>query len=95
MTAFLAIVHNMVMLIGIVYIVQFVTGAFNWSARENNVVYRLLRFLTSPVTRAVRVITPSKIPDRQVPLVALALLFWVYLILIVARLYVKRPELFV
>jgi hypothetical protein len=92
--AFLAIVHNMVMLIGIVYIAQLVTGIFNWPARENNVVFRLLRFLLSPVTRAVRFITPAKIADKHVPIVAFALLFWLYIVLIAARLYVKRPELF-
>ena len=94
MEAFLAIVHNMVMLIGILYIAQFVVAIFNWPGRENNVVYRLFRFLTSPVNRAVRVITPAKIADRHVPVVAVALLFWLYIILIAARLYVKRPELF-
>lgn len=94
MESFLAIVHNMVMLVGILYIAQFVTGIFNWPARENNVVYRLLRFLLSPVTRAVRFITPAKIADKHVPVVAFALLFWLYIVLIAARLYVKRPELF-
>lgn len=94
MEALLAIVHNMVMLIGIVYIAQLVTGVFNWPARENNPVYRLFRFLVSPVTRAVRAITPAKIADRHVPVVAFALLFWLYIVLIFARLYVKRPELF-
>lgn len=94
MEAFLAIVHNMVMLIGIVYIAQLVTGIFNWPARENNVVFRLLRFLLSPVTRAVRYITPAKIADKHVPIIAFALLFWLYIILIAVRLYVKRPELF-
>jgi|GEM_PF-921152 len=94
MQAFLAVVHNMVMLIGIIYVAQFVTGIFNWSGRENNPVYRLLRFLVSPVTRTVRVITPSRIADQHVPVVAFALLFWIYVLLIAARLYVKRPELF-
>ena len=94
MQAFLAVVHNMVMLIGIVYIAQFITGVFNWPGRENNSVYCLLRFLVSPVTRAVRAITPARIADQHVPVVAFALLFWTYLLLIAARLYVKRPELF-
>lgn len=94
MEAFLAIVHNMVMLIGILYMAQWVTGIFNWPARENNVIFCLLRFLVSPVTKAVRYITPAKISDKHVPVVAFALLFWLYIILIAARLYVKRPELF-
>ena len=84
----------MVMLIGIVSLAQFIVGVFNWPARENNAVYRLFRFLLSPVTRVVRAITPAKVADRHVPVVAFALLFWLYVILIAARLYVKRPELF-
>lgn len=94
MEAFLAIVHNMVMLVGIIYLAQLLTGIFNWPGRENNPIYRLFRFLASPVTRAVRFITPDKIADRHVPVVAFAMLFWLYLMLIAARLYVKRPELF-
>lgn len=94
MEAFLAVVHNMVMLIGILYLCQLLVGVFNWSARESNVVYRLFRFLTSPVTRAVRAITPDKVADKHVPVVAFALLFWLYIMLIALRLYEKRPELF-
>ena len=94
MEAFLAVVHNMVMLIGILYICQLLVGVFNWPARENNVIYRLFRFLSSPVTRAVRAITAEKIADKHVPLVAFGLLFWLYVMLIALRLYVKRPELF-
>ena len=47
MEAFLAVVHNMVMLIGMLYVAQALVGVFNWSAREMNPIYRLLRFLTS------------------------------------------------
>ena len=94
MEAFLAVVHNMVMLIGIVYLCQLLVGVFNWPARNNNVIYRLFRFLTSPVTRAVRAITPQQIADQHVPVVAFGLLFWLYIMLMALRLYVKRPELF-
>ena len=50
MQAFFAVVHNLVMLVGLLYIAQFAVGLFNWPARESNPVYRLLRFLASPVT---------------------------------------------
>ena len=94
MEAFLAVVHNMVMLVGILYLAQLLVGVFNWPARENNVVYRLFRFLTWPVTKVVRAITPHKVADKHVPSVAFGLLFWLYLLLIALRLYEKRPELF-
>ena len=93
MTAFLAIVHNMVMLIGILYIGQLLVGIFNWPARHNNVVYRLFGFLTSPVTKAVRAITPAKVADQHVPIVACFLLFWLYIALFFARLCDAKPNL--
>jgi len=94
MQVFLAVVHNMVMLVGIVYMAQLAIGLFNWRARERNPVYRMLGFLASPVTRVVRIITPQQVADLHVPVVAFLLLFWLYVGLIVARLYLKRPELF-
>ena len=93
MDAFLTVVHNMVMLIGILYIAQLLVGAFNWPARENNMIYRALRFLTSPITRAARAITPAKIADRHVPAVAFFLLFWIYIVLFFARLCSRFPQL--
>ena len=94
MEAFVFVAHNMVKLIGILYVAQWLVGAFNWSAREGNPIYRMLRFLTSPVTRAVRAVTPAIVADKHVPIVAFALLFWIYIALIVLRLYAQRPELF-
>ena len=44
---------------------------------EDNAVYRFFRFLTSPVVRAARVITPRKVADMHVPVVAFLLLFWI------------------
>jgi len=46
--------------------------------------YRFFRFLTSPVTRVVRRITPARVADRHVPVVAFFLLFWIYFALAVA-----------
>ena len=94
MEAFVFVAHNMVKLIGILYVAQWLVGAFNWSAREGNPIYRMLRFLTSPVTRAIRAVTPAIVADKHVPIVAFALLFWIYIALIVLRLYAQRPELF-
>ena len=69
MEAFVFVAHNMVKLIGILYLAQWLVGAFNWSARETNAIYRLLRFLTSPVTRAVRAVTPAIVADKHVEVI--------------------------
>jgi uncharacterized protein YggT (Ycf19 family) len=94
MDALLAIAYSMFVLIGLVYFAQLIVGIFNWPARHNNPVYRFLGFLTSPVTKVVRMITPAKIEDRHVPVVAVFLLFWLSVAIILARLYLRRPELF-
>jgi uncharacterized protein YggT (Ycf19 family) len=93
MNAVLEVTFGMVFIIGLLYIAQFVVGIFNWPARHNNVIYRFLGFLTSPVTKAVRTVTPAKVQDKHVPVVAFFLLFWLYIALIFARLCVLKPHL--
>jgi hypothetical protein len=51
------------------------------SSREQNPIYRLFRFLTSPVVRLTRAVTPRVIVDRHVPVVAFFLLFWTWVTL--------------
>jgi uncharacterized protein YggT (Ycf19 family) len=94
MDAFLAIAYSMCALIGMVYAAQLVVGVFNWPRRHGNPVYRFLGFLTSPVTRLVRAITPSQVADQHVPVVAVFLLFWLCVAIFFGRLYLRRPELF-
>ena len=50
---------------------------------ESNPVYRLFRLLTSPVVRAARAITPARVADAHVPVVAFLLLFGLCLALAV------------
>lgn len=56
--------------------------------REQNVFYRVLSTITSPVIRAVRFITPRFILDAHIPVVAFFLLFWLWVALIIAKRYV-------
>ena len=55
---------------------QFVVRVMSFGRHEQNPVYRVFRFLTSPVVRATRAITPRKVADVHVPVVAFLLLFW-------------------
>jgi hypothetical protein len=59
---------------GLVYLLSF-------GKHDVNAVYRMFRFLTSPLVRAARVVTPAKVADQHLPFVALMLLFWVWLLL--------------
>lgn len=48
------------------------------AGRERNVFYRLLQTVGSPCTRLVRKLTPARIADRHVPLLAFVLLLGAY-----------------
>ena len=52
----------------------------SFGTHERNPVYRAVRFLTSPMTRVVRRITPARVSDRHVPIVAFLLLFWLWVL---------------
>jgi hypothetical protein len=52
----------------------------SFGTHERNPVYRAVRFLTSPMTRVVRLITPARVSDRHVPIVAFLLLFWLWVL---------------
>jgi hypothetical protein len=56
---------------------QFLVRVLSFGRHEENAVYRLFRFLTSPVVRATRKITPARVSDTHVPVVAFLLLFWI------------------
>lgn len=56
--------------------------------REQNVFYRVLKTITSPVLRTVRSITPRFVIDAHIPVVAFFLLFWIWVALIIAKRYV-------
>jgi uncharacterized protein YggT (Ycf19 family) len=62
---------------------QAIVRLISFGRHEENAVYRFFRFLTSPVVRMVRVITPRKVADMHVPVVAFFLLFWICLALAV------------
>lgn len=63
---------------GLVYLLSF-------GRHDTNAVYLMFRFLSSPVVRAVRVITPRRVADRHVPFVGFFLLFWVWFGLVIAK----------
>ncbi len=58
-------------------------------SRDTNIVYRLFKVITNPVTSAVRAITPRIILDRHISLVAFFLLLWLWLLLAAAKRYVS------
>lgn len=55
--------------------------------RHANMFYGILRTVTGPVVKAVRFITPRLILDAHIPLVTFFLLFWLWVILAMAKRY--------
>ena len=66
---------------GVAFLGQGVLWVIAGAKRDQNVVYKLFKTLTSPVTRVTRAITPRVIIDAHIGLVAffLVLVIWVVL----------------
>ena len=58
-------------------------------SRDSNLIYKLFKVITSPVTRAARALTPRFILDRHISMVTFFLLLWLWLLLAVAKRYVS------
>ena len=56
--------------------------------RESNLFYQILKMLTRPVYRLVRLVTPKVVVDRHIPMVAFILLFWLWVFLTIAKIQV-------
>lgn len=55
--------------------------------REENLFYRILKTIASPVVRVVRLITPRFVIDAHIPFITFFLLFWVWIVLALAKRY--------
>lgn len=70
---------------GLLLIGQGLVYALSFGKHEANAIYRAFRFLTSPVVKVTRRITPSKIAPQHVPVVSLILVFWIWAFLTYAK----------
>ncbi|NBS64604.1 MAG: hypothetical protein EBT33_09685 [Betaproteobacteria bacterium] len=66
---------------GLLLLGQGLVFLLSFGRHESNPIYRFLRFLTGPVVRPVRVITPRFVVDQHVPAIALFILFWAWVAL--------------
>ncbi len=74
----LLIAQSLVLVNGLALIGQLLVGAFNWPARQQNIVYRLFQLIASPAVKLVRLVTPRIVLDRHIPIAAFLLLFFGY-----------------
>jgi hypothetical protein len=66
---------------GLLLLGQGLVFLLSFGKHESNPIYRFFRFLTGPVVRPVRFITPRFVLDQHVPAVALFLVFWLWVAL--------------
>jgi hypothetical protein len=66
---------------GVAFLGQGVLWVIAGAKRDQNLVYKLFKTLTSPVTRMTRAITPRIIIDAHIGLVAFFLLMVIWLVL--------------
>jgi hypothetical protein len=79
------VIHELVKFVGLLLVAQVFVFALSFGRHERNVVYRGIRFLTSPATRLVRLITPRIVVDKHIPLVTFLIMFWAWVALIFVR----------
>lgn len=82
MTTLVVMIKGLIEFAGFLLLGQGLVRVLSFGRHETNPVYRAFTFLTSPVVRAARAITPSAVVDRHVPLVAFLLLFWLWIAVI-------------
>jgi hypothetical protein len=64
---------------------QWLLGLLAGARRETNLFYKLLQVITQPFVRFARLVTPSIVIDRHVPLVAFLLLAFGWLAATMAK----------
>jgi hypothetical protein len=80
-----SILRTLVEVAGFALLGQGILGVLAGKYHEQNLFYRVLRIVTSPVVRAVRFITPRFIIDAHVPMLTFFLLFWLWIVLAIAK----------
>jgi hypothetical protein len=88
----LSVIRTLIELAGFVMFAQALVWFMSGPRRSRNPVYRLCRYVTSPIIRATRAVTPSVVSDGHVPFIAFVLLFWFWALLGWAKLHLCGAE---
>ena len=83
---FLSVLRALVEVAGCFLLGQGLLYVLAGRARERNAVYRMFQFLTRPVIRVTRAITPRVVVDRHIPMLSFFLLFWLWIVLQILKL---------
>jgi hypothetical protein len=81
----IVILKGLTEIAGVAFLGQGILWVIAGAKREQNIVYKLFRTLTSPVTRVTRAITPRFVLDAHIGLVAFFLLAVLWIALTAAK----------
>jgi hypothetical protein len=77
----LSLLRTLIELAGFLLFAQALVWFMSGPRRERNPIYRVCRYLTSPIVRITRAIVPARVADGHVPFIAFVLLFWIWALL--------------
>jgi len=80
-----SILRTLVEVAGFALLGQGILALLAGKYREQNIFYKVLRIIPSPVVRAVRFITPRFVIDAHIPMLTFFLLFWLWIMLAFAK----------
>lgn len=82
-----SVLRVLVEVAGFALLGQGVLALLAGKSRHENLFYKILKTITGPVVKAVRFITPRFVIDAHVPMLAFFLLFWLWIVLALAKRY--------
>lgn len=77
---------------GMALIGQGLIGVLAGKSRQDNFVYRIFLVITSPIFKIARAISPRFIADAHLGLASFFILFWLWVVLVLAKGYVCQTQ---
>lgn len=75
---FYLMTQTLVLVASLALLGQLLVGAFSWTRRHQNLLYRLFELIARPVVKLVRLVTPKVVLDRHVPIAAFVIMLFAY-----------------
>lgn len=87
-----SVLKSLVEVAALALLAQGLIGFLSGKAKDNNFVYRLFQVVTGPIYKGVRWVTPKFIADQHIGLASFFILFWMWVALIYAKVYVCHSQ---
>ncbi len=77
---------------GMCLIAQGLLGLISGDARHDNFIYRMFQIATAPLMKLARAVTPGFVKDAYLGLAGFFILFWLWVALVFAKVYVCHAQ---